>query len=210
MEKLEDKLVEKSIEAFIVGLELYNKPTIKYRIEGFSFFIVNAWELMLKATLIKRGESIYFPDKPDRTLSVENVLRKVYTDKNTRIRLNLEKIIELRNISTHYITEDYEVKYAPLFQACVLNFVNEMQRFHNVDITKYIAQNFLTISARYEPLSNEELKVKYSPEIAEKLIKQSNEIDVLSATYDSDKFAINIRQNLYITKKNQKPTLLLV
>ena len=70
MEKLEDKLVEKSIEAFIVGLELYNKPTIKYRIEGFSFFIVNAWELMLKATLIKRGESIYFPDKPDRTLSV--------------------------------------------------------------------------------------------------------------------------------------------
>ena len=204
MEKLEDKLVEKSIEAFIVGLELYNKPTIKYRIEGFSFFIVNAWELMLKATLIKRGESIYFPDKPDRTLSVENVLRKVYTDKNTRIRLNLEKIIELRNISTHYFTEDYEVKYAPLFQACVLNFVNEMQRFHNVDITKYIAQNFLTISARYEPLSNEELKVKYSPEIAEKLIKQSNEIDVLSATYDSDKFAINIRQNLYITKKKSE------
>ena len=204
MEKLEDKLVEKSIEAFIVGLELYNKPTIKYRIEGFSFFIVNAWELMLKATLIKRGESIYFPDKPDRTLSVENVLRKVYTDKNTRIRLNLEKIIELRNISTHYITEDYEVKYAPLFQACVLNFVNEMQRFHNVDITKYITQNFLTISARYEPLSNEELKVKYSPEIAEKLIKQSNEIDVLSATYDSDKFAINIRQNLYITKKKSE------
>ncbi len=204
MENLADKLIEKSIEAFILGLEIYNKPTIKYRIEGFSFFIVNAWELMLKATLLKRNESIYFPDKPDRTLSVENVLRKVYTDKNTRIRLNLEKIIDLRNISTHYITEDYEVKYAPLFQACVLNFVNEIQRFHDVDITKYIAQNFLTISARYEPLSNEELKVKYSPEIAEKLIKQSNEIDVLSATYNSDKFAINIRQNLYITKKKSE------
>lgn len=204
MENLADKLIEKSIEAFILGLEIYNKPTIKYRIEGFSFFIVNAWELMLKATLLKRNECIYFPDKPDRTLSVENVLRKVYTDKNTRIRLNLEKIIDLRNISTHYITEDYEVKYAPLFQACVLNFVNEIQRFHDVDITKYIAQNFLTISARYEPLSNEELKVKYSPEIAEKLIKQSNEIDVLSATYNSDKFAINIRQNLYITKKKSE------
>ena len=42
---IEEKLVEKSIEAFILGLEIYNKPTIKYRIEGFSFFIVNAWEL---------------------------------------------------------------------------------------------------------------------------------------------------------------------
>lgn len=204
MEDIKQRLVEKSIEAFIMGLEVYNKPTIKYRIEGFSFFIVNAWELMLKAALINRGESIYFNDKPDRTLSVENVIRKIYTDKNTRIRLNLEKIIELRNISTHYITEDYEVKYAPLFQACVLNFVNEIQRFHNIDITKYIAQNFLTISASYAPLSNEEIKLKYSPEIAEKLIKQSNEIDVLSETYNSDKFAINIKQNLYITKKKSE------
>ena len=136
MINLINALTEKSIEAFILGLEIYNKPTIKYRIEGFSFFIVNAWELMLKATLLQRGESIYFPDKPDRTLSVENVIRKIYTDKNTRIRLNLEKIIDLRNISTHYITEDYEIKYAPLFQACVLNFVNEIQRFHNIDITK--------------------------------------------------------------------------
>ena len=132
------------------------------------------------------------------------MIRKIYTDKNTRIRLNLEKIIELRNISTHYITEDYEVKYAPLFQACVLNFVNEIQRFHNIDITKHIAQNFLTISANYEPLSNEEIKLKYSPEIAEKLIKQSNEIDVLSTTYNSEKFAINIKQNLYITKKKNE------
>lgn len=201
MENISKRLVDKSVEAFIVGLEIYNKPTIRYRIEGFSFFIVNAWELMLKAELINRGESIYYKDKPDRTLSVESVIKKVYTDKNTRIRLNLEKIIELRNISTHYITEDYEVKYAPLFQACVLNYVNELKRFHDEDITQHIAQNFLTISARYEPLSNEEIKLKYSPEIAERLIRQGNEIDVLSNEYNSDKFSINIRQNLYITKR---------
>ena len=29
-------LIDKSIEAFILGLEVYNKPTIKYRVEGFS------------------------------------------------------------------------------------------------------------------------------------------------------------------------------
>lgn len=208
MDNLQNRLIHKSIEAFILGLEIYNKPTIKYRIEGFSFFIVNAWELMLKATLLKRGESIYFADKPDRTLSVDNVLHKIYTDKNTRIRLNLEKIIELRNISTHYITEDYEAKYAPLFQACVLNFVNEINRFHGIDITKYIAQNFLMLSASYEPLSNEQIRMKYTPEVAEKLIKQANEIDVLSTEYNSDKFAIPIRQNLYLTKKKDEADFL--
>ncbi|WAW14418.1 DUF3644 domain-containing protein [Peptostreptococcus equinus] len=195
------KMIEKSIEAFILGLEVYNKPTIKYRIEGFSFFIVNAWELMLKAELLNRNQSIYYKDDHERTLSVSNTIEKIYSDKNTRIRLNLEKIIDLRNISTHYITEDYEIKYAPLFQACVLNYVNEIKRFHNVDIENYISQNFLTVSANYEPLTNEQIRLKYTPEIAEKLIQKGNEIDVLSEEYNSDKFTINIKQNLYITKK---------
>lgn len=201
MENLGKRLLEKSQEAFCMALEIYNKPTIRYRIEGFSFFIVNAWELMLKAELLNRNESIYYKEEPDRTITVSNALSKIYTDKNTRIRLNLEKIIELRNISTHYITEDYEVKYAPLFQACVLNFVNEIQRFHRIDVTKLISQNFLTISASYEPLTNEQIKLKYPPEIAERFIKQANEIDILSHEYNSDKFSIGIKQNLYITKK---------
>lgn len=204
MENLLQRFVDKSIEAFMMGVEIYNKPTIKYRIEGFSFFIINAWELMLKAELLNRGESIYYKDDPTRTLSVNAVVNKIYSDKSTRIRLNLEKIIELRNVSTHYITEDYEVKYAPLFQACVLNFVNEINRFHSVDITDHIAQNFLTISASYKPLNNYQIKMKYSPEIAEKLIQQSNEVDVLSQEYDSDKFAINIQQKLFITKKKSE------
>jgi len=61
---------------FLMGLEIYNKPTIKYRVEGFSFFICNAWELLLKATLIDKGESIYCKDKPDRTISLSECLKK--------------------------------------------------------------------------------------------------------------------------------------
>lgn len=196
------RLLNKSIEAFILGLEIYNKPTLQYRIEGFSLFIVNAWELMLKAELLKRGDNIFFTDDPERTISVQVAIARIYTDINTRIRLNLEKIIELRNLSTHYITEDYEIKYAPLFQACVLNFVNEFHRFHDYDVTLHIAHNFLTISAKYEPLSNEQVRLKYSAEVAEKFIKQANDIEILSTEYDSDKFAINVKQNLYITKKH--------
>ena len=107
MEDIKSKLVDKSIEAFILGLEIYNKPTIRYRIEGFSFFICNAWELMLKAELLNRGESIYF--------------------------------------------------------------------------SNHISQNFLTINANYDILSSEQIRLKYPPEIAEKFIQQSNDIDVLSS-----------------------------
>lgn len=37
MAEIKQNLVDKSVEAFIMGLEIYNKPTIKYRIERFSF-----------------------------------------------------------------------------------------------------------------------------------------------------------------------------
>ena len=74
---LTEKLLDKSKEAFTMAIEIYNKPTIKYRIEGFSFFICNAWELMLKAYMIKaKGEnSIYYKDNPERTLSLENCIQ---------------------------------------------------------------------------------------------------------------------------------------
>ena len=170
-----NQLVEKSIEAFLLALEIYNKPTIKYRVEGFSFFICNAWELMLKSLLLKRGESIYYKDT-NRSISLNDAISRVYTDKNTGKRKNLEQIIQLRNTSTHFINEDYEAKYVPLFQACVLNYVNEISKFHSVNITDYLADNFLVLSFNYKPLSNEEIKLKYSPEVAQKLIEQAKVI----------------------------------
>lgn len=61
---LSEKLIDKSKEAFIMAIEIYNKPSIKYRVEGFSFFICNAWELMLKAYMINTigNDSIYYKD----------------------------------------------------------------------------------------------------------------------------------------------------
>ena len=43
MENIQEKLIEKSQEAFCLAIELYNKPTIKYRVEGFSLFICNCY-----------------------------------------------------------------------------------------------------------------------------------------------------------------------
>ena len=145
-----------------MGLEIYNKPTIKYRIEGFSFFICNAWELMLKAYIINEEdeEAIYFKDSDDRTISLENAVEKIFPNKHGALRKNLVQIIELRNTSTHFITEDYEHIYAPLFQACVSNYISKMQEFHQKDISKYIAQNFLTLSVRIDQLNQAEIKAK--------------------------------------------------
>ena len=59
------RLINKAKEAFVMAIEIYNKPSIQYRLEGFSFFICNAWELMLKAHIINKygEEAVYYMDK---------------------------------------------------------------------------------------------------------------------------------------------------
>ena len=207
MEKIENELLEKSKEAFIMAIELYNKPTIKYRVEGFSLFICNAWELMLKSHMIKKyGEkSVYYQDNPNRTISLENCIQKVFTNKKAPLRLNLDKIIELRNTSTHYITQEYEMVYIPLFQSCIFNFIEKMQEFHNVDMTEIIPQNFLTLSVSMKSFNVEEIRAKYPVQLSERLITSENEIARLSDG-NNEAFSIKIEHLYYITKDKNKAT----
>lgn len=205
--QLGDKLIQKSIEAFTLAIEIYNKPTIKYRVEGFAFFICNAWELMIKAYMIKKygNNSIYFKDNPNRTLSLNDCISKVFTNNKDPLRLNLEKIIELRDRSTHFITEEYEMVYIPLFQSCILNFNEKMNQFHSVDMTDYIPQNFLTLSVSMKALNETEIIAKYPEEIATKLLESKNTIDDISGNNNA-KFSIRIDHYHYLTKKESKAT----
>lgn len=204
---IQKKLIEKSQEAFVMAIEIYNKPTIKYRVEGFSFFICNAWELMLKAYLIsKYGEdSIYYKDNPNRTITLENCLQKIFTNEKTPLRRNLLKIIELRNTSTHFITEEYEMVYIPLFQACILNFVEKMQEFHGVDMTEIVPQNFLTLAVSMKALDESIIRAKYPEEIASKIIDTNNQLELMIAE-NNQSFAIKVEHLHFITKDKSKAT----
>lgn len=200
-----EKLVDKAKEAFMMAIEVYNKPSIKYRVEGFSFFICNAWELMLKAHMIKTigNDSIYYKDNLSRTITLENCVKKVFTNDKDPLRKNLEKIIELRNTGTHFITEEYEMVYIPLFQAAVFNFIEKMQAFHNVDMTEIIPQNFLTLTVSYNSLNVDEIRTKYPPEIAERLIGINEELTPIIDENNSH-FAIRVDHHYYITKKKDE------
>ena len=98
-DNLVQQLRQKSREAFVMSLEVFNKPTLKYRVEGFVFFVCNAWELMLKAEIIKRDdiEAIYYKDNKERTISLSDAVKRIFTNEKDPLRKNLSKIIELRN-----------------------------------------------------------------------------------------------------------------
>lgn len=204
---LVSNLLVKSQEAFMMAIEIYNKPSIKYRVEGFGFFVCNAWELMLKARIVKTHGSgaIYYKDNPNRTITLENCIRMVFTNEHSPIHKNLMRIVDLRNTSTHFIVEEYEMVYIPLFQACVLNYTEKMQEFHNIDITKLIPQNFLTLSVSMKALNETDIRAKYPGQIAEKLIHTGNALAAESAE-NNNAFSIRIEHHHYITKDRSKAT----
>ncbi len=200
-------LLEKSQEAFLLAIEIYNKPSIKYRLEGFAFLICNAWELMLKAHMIDKlgEESIYYKDKPQRTISLDKCVQMLFTNKNAPMRKNLEKIIELRNTSTHFITEEYESLYISLLQACVFNYVDKMMELHNIDVTSIVPENFITLSVRINSLNENEIRGKYTKQIAEKLISVNNSLHPMLEENNSA-FAIRVDHYHYSTKNKSEAT----
>ncbi len=207
---LRAKLISKAKEAFLLAIEVYNKPSIRYRVEGFSFFICNAWELMLKARIIQTAgeDAIYFKDHPERTISLEACIKAVFTNEHAPIRKNLEKIVELRNTSTHFIVEEYEMVYIPLFQACVFNFSEKMTEFRGVDMTAIVPENFLTLTASVRALIAAEVRAKYPKQVAERLLAVTEDISSEISQSNSD-FAIRIDHRHYITKNKSEATEIL-
>ncbi len=205
MENIIDNLLNKSKENFMMAIEIYNKPTIHYRVEGFCFFICNSWELMLKAHMIdKLGEvSIYYKNNSSRTLTLKKCISIIFTNEKAPLRLNLEKIIELRNTSTYFITEEYELIYLPLFQSCIFNFMEKMYEFHNIDMTTITPWSFLMWTMNRNMININEIRAKYTGEIANKLINVSTDISSLSSQ-NNHTFSVKVECFNCITKDKNK------
>lgn len=156
---------------------------------------------MLKAHMINKYgiKSIYYSDKPNRTISLENCVQKIFTNEKAPLRKNLEKVMELRNTSTHYIIEEYEAVYIPLLQACVFNFVDKMNELHKIDMTMVIPENFIALSVRLKALNETEIRGKYEEQVAEKLISAQQILEPMIAENNST-FAIKVEHYHYMTR----------
>ena len=206
-EKYVMALLEKSEEAYLMSLEIINKPTIKYRTEGFCFFICNAWELLLKAFIIRRENkisAINFKGSTTRTLGLLECIEKIFTSTTDYTKANLNIIREIRNKNTHNILPDYDFKFASAFQRCISNF-NEFFHKHFVDyklnsqITAFVALSNLPeemdTALTLNPTSLFQLKMleeKINDETTGDLITQTIKLQATKKSNEADvTFAIS-------------------
>ena len=148
-----DSLLEKSTEAYLMALEVVNKPTIKYRTEGFCFFICNAWELLLKAWIIKENnniDAIFFKKSNQtkrRSLSLHDCIKKYCTRDDDPLRVNISFITDIRNTATHDVISELDFQLAGFFQTCIENYTQILSKEFNISMNRNGVETFISIAS---------------------------------------------------------------
>ena len=152
MRRLTKKILKKSQGAFLLSLEVFNKPTIEYRVESFSILFTNAWELLLKAYLfqISGGWKLSIFRRKRRnekreSLSIDKCLRKVFPNDMNPIRKNIECISEIRNEATHLIIMELDPYFSRVFQSGVLNYLEYIEKWFGMSLSEKLKPGFISL-----------------------------------------------------------------
>lgn len=167
-------LLDKSIASMLSAIEIYNKPNFGYREETFAILAVNAWELLLKAYILKINKynlnSIYILEpifkkngeksvrkKPvlnkvgnPKTISISEALTKLTNNKQIPLNLtqSIDTLIELRDNAVHFVNEYILVKeIQELGFACIKNYISIIKKWElDIDLNGY---NFYLMPLAY-------------------------------------------------------------
>jgi len=148
---LKGRLLEKSIEAYILALETINRLSAKYRVETFAYLICNAWELLLKAKLLSdtgTKKSIYYKKQrgsPRRSLSLRDCLKRILPNENDSTRRNLEYVADLRDESVHLVISQVPRDVMALFLACVLNYHKRLVEWFGISLSDRVPVGMMTL-----------------------------------------------------------------
>lgn len=154
-------LLDKSLAAAVSAIEIYNKPDFKYREETFALLMANAWELLLKAKILKDNKnvlkSIYVPAKTTTkdnrkikrffpktnrsgnpmTINIFAALDKAPADKI--LKGNIESLVEIRDNAAHFANSErlFQKKVLEVGTATLRSYVATHKEWFDEDLSRY-------------------------------------------------------------------------
>jgi len=199
-EVLAEQLIKRSHDAFTLALEVYNRPTLRNRVEAFSIMMVNAWELMLKSELCKaQGAECIFKDG-DFSISIREAMTTLM-DSSDNVSKNLETLIDLRDHAIHLLIPELQPQLSRLFQATVLNY---QKRYKNIMGNSPLAGQSVGLLSLIVDGCEPEISVikeSYGDLTAKQVKIFLDKFTQKTREYNSDEFSISIDYKLALTKK---------
>jgi hypothetical protein len=126
-------LLKKSRDNMMLALELYNRPSLENKLDGFVMLFSTSWEQLLKAMLIERdGEESIYRTATKKGIR-ETISLRVSLDKllkvNDKVRRNIETIADWRDKAVHLLMPELQGLASRIFQSGVLNYSAKFEEF---------------------------------------------------------------------------------
>jgi hypothetical protein len=217
---LKGRLLDKSVDAYILSLETINRLSIKYRVETFAYLICNAWELLLKAKIIddsKSRNAIFYPKKrgePLRSLALRDCVKKVFPNDNDPTRRNLECVTELRDEAVHLVIGQVPRSVLSLFQSCVLNYHKRLVDWFGISLSGRVSVGMMAIVYDFSPeqfdLASPVLRRQLGREVVEYLTGFQADIrQEFESLNKPAEFSIDINYKLALVQKTGEADIVL-
>ncbi len=205
-EQFHEKLVGRSLDAFTLALEVYNRPSMKNRVEAFAIMMVNAWELLLKAEILKVDgyERIFYDG--NKSISITDSINRRLQQKDP-VRINLETLVDLRDQAVHLLIPELQPQLSRLFQATVLNY---QTRYRNeMGNSPLSGQSVGMLSLVIDGPAPEITLIQklYGKYAAASVAKFIRNFENLSKEVDSAEFSIPIDYRLALVKREDESDL---
>jgi hypothetical protein len=176
------QLLDHSKKSYIAAIDTYNRIGSICRIEGFSFYMTNAWELLLKAKMIKDTGDVRFiyykkqvGGRPE-TKSIDDCIGYVFQNELDPVRKNIEWISELRNQAVHYMISELESIYISYFQSAAINYSRCLKEWFDIDINEEFDFPILSLFTltKDKIIDVKTLKGKYDKNVISFVLEQQN------------------------------------
>ena len=219
---LKGRLLNKSVDAYVLALETINRLSIQYRLEAFCYLICNAWELLLKAKILDATDNDHdaiYRGKKKRgerreSLSLRECLERVIPNPTDPERRNVERIADLRDEATHLVVSEIPREVLFLFQACVINYHRRLNDWFGMSLSERVPVGMMSIVYDIQPhqsdMTDKRLRRMLGRDAAEFLSRYCSDIKrEFDELQRPAQFSIGIEYRLVLTKKQNEADIVL-
>lgn len=135
-------------EAMILAVQVFNGPGYLFKTELFAVLANIAWTYLLHEFYTRKG-GVKVVDGDGRSLLLSQMLDRQDCPLTKGVKQNLRAIKEIRDEVEHLLLGKSDFKWAPIFQACCLNFDGALRKFFGDDVS---LQNELSLAIQFARL----------------------------------------------------------
>jgi Protein of unknown function (DUF3644). len=206
--KLAKALLRKSRDNMLLALELYNRPSLENKIDGFVMLFCAAWEQLLKAILIERdGENTIYRKskaKVKDTISLREALDRAFPVANN-VKKNVLKITELRDHAVHLLIPEVQGIVSRIFQSGVFNYSSKFEEFCEVPFINSTSVGMISLVGEFRTPPLPMMKTLYGS-AAKDMLGLANELAKSIEDSDDVAFAIPLNVTLQFASKDEAGT----